>query len=489
MSKAFSAKFRPAVLLILLMISSSIFAFVEPAGPQGQLAPDTTGLNVGAGDQVIWKEGHSPYLSVLLQDVLQVPPTEYADWYLVGHKIVFHSEGLSSENFLSHQALVKDNYSAKILRQFMIKEAPDFQFDYNDSSFSTLVGDITPFAISSGQIEKSATWEIINNQQNPIKTLKSKISYEVISYYTKADLSINGSLKLNLDQSSVNAGSLKFVRLAPGKTTLEKVTNLTAEGNFTVDSLAKGFYKVLYSKDGNNFGQTIIPLININELDQQLDLKLKFQTNYAIQLQYKKQSAYADITATLQWDQTTVALPYGIFPADTGSNLGTLPHFIGDFNSNVRLDRDGNPLTIPYADDNVDELIFLSWNDAATNQTLTGHYQSNTCSLKDSRDNRLYFTSTLKETEYGPWVLPAKKFYVNWSLSYECGPNHGSTIQTMPLVGTPVGGVNELGEIQAELSTATLQKIRNQEAFTQNWQFTDILDQSTVTITLQATPL
>jgi hypothetical protein len=213
--------FKLLLLLLLFFVTGQIFGFVDPSSPQGKLSPDTTGLNINEGDQIIWKEGHSPYLSIILQDALQAPQASFDDWHLIGHRIIFAVEGISKENFLSHQSLVKDSYAAKILRIFTVKNPPEFQFEYGDATFSAFVGEQTPFTKSSDEVTKSATWEIINSEQVVIKSLTTRVRYQVISYYTKANLNVQGSLKLNLDQSVVKFSSFETNTVAEFQKSLE----------------------------------------------------------------------------------------------------------------------------------------------------------------------------------------------------------------------------------------------------------------------------
>ena len=489
MSKRFNflSKLLRTSLLVAFSISTLNAKIINP-NQSGQLQPDLQGTSMREGYKIKWLSGHSQYFSDLGNDIFTIPDTKNEDWYLIGHRIQFSSTGLDNKNFTAQESLIKDIFSTRIVPTFKRKASCTFHFDYGDRNFSTAIGLETEFSESFEVVNQQANWLLTDDLGVRIKSLNSSISYSVTSFYSKADISLSGNVHLNLDQQPVTNGFVKFVRLGPGKKRLESVSTLQESGQFEAHNLAAGNYKILFGEVQDQIKTPLVSLITIDQSTAPLELSLRFQTEYDITLDFKKSGENIDISANLQWSSFNVSIPYGLAAQDTSNELVSLPHFIGDFNSNVRLDRDGNPLTIPYADDNIDELIFLTWNNQAQTQQLSGTHEHNECTLKDPRDNRLYFTSTLKPTEYGPWVLKEKKFYVNWSLAYQCGPNHGQDLHSIPLADTAVGDINELGEIQSEVSAIVLEKIKLNQPFSIEWKFKDLSDQGDIQVVIKATP-
>lgn len=473
---------------MLVFLVSSLNAKIIDPDQSGLLQPDLQGTSMQEGYAIQWKSGHSQYFSAIANEMFIIPETQHEDWYLVGHRILFTSKGLDTKNFSDQESLIKDIYSTRIVPTFKRKASCAFQFEFGDRTFSTNVGLTTDLSESITVNQYGANWTLTDALGQTIKHLSSNISYAVTSYYTKADISLTGNVQLNLNQQPVANGFVKFVRLGPGKKKLESISPLHEGGQFEAHNLAAGNYRILFGKNQEKIDTPLLSLITIDQTTESLQLSLRFQTQYDITLDFKKSGENINISAGLQWSNFDIAIPYGLAPQDTSNELERLPHFIGDFNSNVRLDRNGNPLTIPYADDNIDELTFLTWNNQAQTQQLSGTHANNECTLKDARDNRLYFTSTLKPTEYGPWILTEKKFYVNWSLAYQCGPNHGQDLQSIPLPDTAVGSVNELGEIQSEVPASILEKIKQRQPFTLQWKFKDLSDQGDIQVIIKATP-
>lgn len=475
-----------AILALLTVYSISALS-ITPTQQRNLLLPDLNGYSMQEGFQIKWISGHSQELVKIANNIFNLKPSIESHLYLIGHNVQFTSNGLDCQHFFRQQNIIKDAYASQI--QSLFKQSSLADLNFENCSFTAHIGEDSLYSEQVNVHKSQARWKLLNEFGTTVKNLRSEISYTATAFYDKADLSIGGQVKLNLDQMPIQTGFLKFVRLSPGSKKLERVITIQANGEFTADNLASGNYKILFGNHDNDITTSIITSININRQTLPLELNIKFHTRYDLKLEYNKIGTDIKIEGQLHWPNINIALPFGLAAADTSNNLDSLPHFIGDFNARVRFDRNGNLLTLPYADDNLDQLVFLSWNHQATTQQLTGSYHENQCHLRDMQDNRLYLSATLKPTLYGPWQLPAKKIYMNWSLTYQCGLNHGQDLQSIPLPNTPTGTTNELGEIQAEMTNEILSKIKQAKSFVVYWKFLDLADQTDVDVKLIATPV
>ncbi len=472
-----------AKLLILLLYSPLLFA----DRPSGLLRPALNGTTLAEGERIEWQSGHSPYLSEILSNIYQAPPPPASDLFLIGHQVTLHLQGVDQANFLQHHSLVKDLATSWLFPRFGQMYRDSFHLSYSTNSFTTMIGTTTIYKQSSGEIKKRGVWKLIHRDPLQSRLLFTELQYEVVNYYAKADLDFSGEVKINLDNTPITTGTIKLVRIAPGDNPLERTLPLEKSGQFTAHNIAPGVYQIYLLANNNLKPIHDLGQYKITKNNQHHTFIVNFSTNYKFVLNYNEQLGDDHVNIQLVWPKVTLALPRGLLSANQDA-LEHLPHFLGDIFNSTRLDRNGRPLQIPYANDTMDELVFLSWLHIP-HQHIEGEINQQLCTLGEQQEHKLFWSATLKETEYGPWILPARKSFINWKITFTCGAGYSRKLQTIPLNGIEIGSINEFGELQAEVPAVTIKKIKAGKPFQLNWKFEDSTNKAKLSITIEATPL